>query len=142
MVSHADGGHEHVHAAPTGWIRKYIFSLDHKVIGIQYFLLALVLGISGYDAFGFHAHSPGVAEHSPAVYRRRRDDARTISGAADHAREHHGVHGADDRAAIRIRKLLSADPNWRGRHGVPRPEHAFVLDDICFAGGDGLRVFR
>jgi cytochrome c oxidase subunit 1 len=42
MVSHADGGHEHVHAAPTGWIRKYIFSLDHKVIGIQYFLLALV----------------------------------------------------------------------------------------------------
>jgi cytochrome c oxidase subunit I len=42
MVSHADGGHEHVHAAPTGWIRKYIFSVDHKVIGIQYFLLALV----------------------------------------------------------------------------------------------------
>lgn len=42
MVSHADGGHGHVHAAPTGWIRKYIFSLDHKVIGIQYFLLALV----------------------------------------------------------------------------------------------------
>jgi cytochrome c oxidase subunit 1 len=41
MVSHADGGHEHVHAAPTGWIRKYIFSVDHKVIGIQYFLLAL-----------------------------------------------------------------------------------------------------
>jgi cytochrome c oxidase subunit 1 len=39
MVSHADG--EHVHAAPTGWIRKYIFSVDHKVIGIQYFLLAL-----------------------------------------------------------------------------------------------------
>jgi cytochrome c oxidase subunit 1 len=42
MVSHADGGQEqHVHAAPTGWIRKYVFSLDHKVIGIQYFLLAL-----------------------------------------------------------------------------------------------------
>ncbi len=30
------------HAAPTGFIRKYIFSLDHKVIGIQYFFLALV----------------------------------------------------------------------------------------------------
>ena len=30
----------HVHAAPTGFIRKYIFSLDHKVIGIQYWLLA------------------------------------------------------------------------------------------------------
>jgi cytochrome c oxidase subunit 1 len=33
--------HEHVHAAPTSWIRKYVFSLDHKVIGIQYFFLAL-----------------------------------------------------------------------------------------------------
>src|ERR1700683_5318697 len=29
------------HAGPQGFIRKYIFSLDHKVIGIQYFFLAL-----------------------------------------------------------------------------------------------------
>src|SRR5215813_7198979 len=32
----------HAHAAPQGFIRKYIFSLDHKVIGIQYYFLALV----------------------------------------------------------------------------------------------------
>src|ERR1700723_905189 len=32
----------HGHAAPQGFIRKYIFSLDHKVIGIQYYFLALV----------------------------------------------------------------------------------------------------
>jgi cytochrome c oxidase subunit 1 len=31
----------HAHAAPTGFIRKYIFSLDHKVIGKQYYFLAL-----------------------------------------------------------------------------------------------------
>ncbi len=31
----------HAHAAPTGFIRKYIFSLDHKIIGLQYFFLAL-----------------------------------------------------------------------------------------------------
>ncbi|MGA9977935.1 MAG: cbb3-type cytochrome c oxidase subunit I [Candidatus Sulfotelmatobacter sp.] len=30
----------HAHA-PQGFIRKYIFSVDHKVIGIQYFFLAL-----------------------------------------------------------------------------------------------------
>jgi len=29
------------HGAPQGFVRKYIFSLDHKVIGIQYFFLAL-----------------------------------------------------------------------------------------------------
>ncbi len=32
----------HAHAAPEGFIRKYIFSLDHKVIGLQYYFLALV----------------------------------------------------------------------------------------------------
>jgi cytochrome c oxidase subunit 1 len=36
-------GHEavHRHPAPTGFIRKYVFSIDHKVIGIQYLGLAL-----------------------------------------------------------------------------------------------------
>src|SRR3989344_5432724 len=33
--------HAVAHEAPKGFIRKYIFSLDHKVIGIQYILLAL-----------------------------------------------------------------------------------------------------
>ena len=36
---HAAGAHQH--HPPTGFIRKYIFSIDHKVIGIQYLLLAL-----------------------------------------------------------------------------------------------------
>jgi cytochrome c oxidase subunit 1 len=31
----------HAHAAPTSFIRKYIFSLDHKVIGLQYYFMAL-----------------------------------------------------------------------------------------------------
>src|SRR5689334_15506983 len=37
----------HRHPAPTGFIRKYIFSLDHKVIGIQYILLALAAVMVG-----------------------------------------------------------------------------------------------
>ena len=32
----------HAHAAPQGFIRKYVFSLDHKIIGLQYYFLALV----------------------------------------------------------------------------------------------------
>jgi cytochrome c oxidase subunit I len=32
----------HQHTAPTGFLRKWVFSLDHKVIGKQYFALALV----------------------------------------------------------------------------------------------------
>src|SRR5438552_10018528 len=35
-------GHEaHAHAAPQGFVRKWVFSLDHKVIGLQYYFLAL-----------------------------------------------------------------------------------------------------
>jgi len=39
----SETSHAHqVHAAPTGFIWKYIFSLDHKIIGIQYYFLALI----------------------------------------------------------------------------------------------------
>ena len=37
----------HAHAAPQGFIRKYVFSLDHKVIGLQYFFLALAAVFTG-----------------------------------------------------------------------------------------------
>ena len=35
------------HAPPTSFIRKHVFSLDHKVIGKQYYALALVAAIVG-----------------------------------------------------------------------------------------------
>src|SRR6202050_4198513 len=48
MVGRTGGGETimvaqdaHAHAGPQGFIRKYVFSLDHKVIGIQYYFLAL-----------------------------------------------------------------------------------------------------
>src|SRR5713226_5164115 len=40
-VVHPAHGEVHRHPAPTGFIRKYVFSTDHKVIGIQYWSLAL-----------------------------------------------------------------------------------------------------
>ncbi|MGH7738147.1 MAG: cytochrome c oxidase subunit I [Candidatus Tyrphobacter sp.] len=33
---------EHIHPEPQGFIRKYVFSLDHKIIGIQYIITAFV----------------------------------------------------------------------------------------------------
>src|ERR1700674_1442660 len=35
------------HAPPTSFIRKHVFSLDHKVIGKQYYALALVAVLTG-----------------------------------------------------------------------------------------------
>src|SRR5213075_269495 len=44
-----DTAHAHAgqHAAPTSFIRKHVFSLDHKVIGKQYYGLALVAVLVG-----------------------------------------------------------------------------------------------
>jgi cytochrome c oxidase subunit 1 len=48
MTQHQTVAHaEHAHAAPTGFIRKYVFSLDHKVIGLQYYFLALAAVLVG-----------------------------------------------------------------------------------------------
>jgi len=41
-MAHSHAVHAHAHTAPTGFIQKYIFSKDHKVIGIQYYFLALL----------------------------------------------------------------------------------------------------
>ncbi|HUO30905.1 MAG TPA: cbb3-type cytochrome c oxidase subunit I [Bryobacteraceae bacterium] len=51
----------HVHHAPQGFFRKYIFSLDHKVIGIQYYFLALfsvVIGVSLSLLMRYHMINP------------------------------------------------------------------------------------
>src|ERR1043165_8566114 len=64
------------HTAPTGFIRKYIFSLDHKVIGIQYFFLALTAVFVGMFLsllMRIHlvwpgAHIPLVGEIKPETY--------------------------------------------------------------------------
>src|ERR1700737_4268858 len=36
-----------LHAPPTSFLREFFFSLEHKVIGQQYFALALVAALSG-----------------------------------------------------------------------------------------------
>ncbi|MGZ3562282.1 MAG: cbb3-type cytochrome c oxidase subunit I, partial [Vulcanimicrobiaceae bacterium] len=44
---HSGGIADHIHPEPQGFIRKYVFSIDHKIIGIQYIItsfLFLVLG--------------------------------------------------------------------------------------------------
>jgi len=37
--------HDHIHPEPTGFVRKYLFSLDAKVIGIQYMLTGFLFFI-------------------------------------------------------------------------------------------------
>src|ERR1041384_4961746 len=60
-VEHAHAGHH----APTSFIRKYVFSLDHKVIGIQYYFLGLfsvLVGMTLSVLMRYHMVNPNVAQ--------------------------------------------------------------------------------
>jgi len=66
----------HAHAAPQGFIRRYVFSLDHKVIGLQYYFLALVAVFVGmFLSLLMRIHLiwptailPGIGEIKPETY--------------------------------------------------------------------------
>jgi cytochrome c oxidase subunit I len=45
FVAIADRDHEQVHHDPQTFIRKYIWSQDHKVIAIQYAIVAIAIGL-------------------------------------------------------------------------------------------------
>src|SRR5258708_18543671 len=48
MATREIAAHElHAHEAPQGFIRKWVFSLDHKVIRLQYYFLALAAVLVG-----------------------------------------------------------------------------------------------
>jgi cytochrome c oxidase subunit 1 len=76
-MAHTAGTHA-VHEAPQSFIRKYIFSYDHKVIGIQYWFLALTavfvgMALSLYMRLRLawpNAHFPLLAEGpmTPELY--------------------------------------------------------------------------
>ena len=46
QAAHAGGGiADHIHPEPQGFIRRYVFSIDHKIIGIQYMITGFVFFI-------------------------------------------------------------------------------------------------
>ena len=45
QTEHAEHGHEH---HDEGFLRTYIFSLDHKVIGIQYAITGMLFLLFGF----------------------------------------------------------------------------------------------
>jgi cytochrome c oxidase subunit 1 len=47
MSEVATAAEHHVHAEPQSFLRKYVFSVDHKVIGRQYLFLGLFMALVG-----------------------------------------------------------------------------------------------
>ena len=70
MVTHENGGGHGHHQPPSGFIRKYVFSIDHKVIGIQYLLPGLVLRVRRHGTFAADALAPGMAHREVCILSR------------------------------------------------------------------------
>jgi cytochrome c oxidase subunit I len=45
--AHGHDEHDHIHPAPTNFLSKYVFSTDHKVIGIQFLFSGLIFFVLG-----------------------------------------------------------------------------------------------
>jgi len=85
MATHDFAAHaSHAHEAPQGFIRKWVFSLDHKVIGLQYYFLALAAVFVGMFLsllMRIHLIWPGAAFADS-----RRESSRRRIHAGHHAR--------------------------------------------------------
>ena len=46
---HSGGIADHIHPEPQGFVKRYVFSLDHKVIGLQYALTSLIFLLIGFS---------------------------------------------------------------------------------------------
>src|SRR5260370_413751 len=125
---------------PSGLYSQIYFQPRSQSYWTAVFLPGAYGSVCGDVPVAADAHSPGLAAGEFA--NRGRNQAGAVSGTAHHARHHHGVLRADHCATGGIRKLLFADSDWRAGYGVPGPEHAFVLDDVCGVRGDPCGVLR
>src|SRR6188508_760796 len=46
-VDHGHDPHDHIHPEPTNPLFKYVFSTDHKIIGIQFLFSGLIFFVLG-----------------------------------------------------------------------------------------------
>ena len=126
---------EHAHHE-LGFIRKYIFSTDHKIIGIQYMITAMAMAVVGgllSMLMRYQLAWPTIAfaedgEDLSDRLCRRHHGARVLHLAGDDARHDHGLLSVHRRADRRFRKLPDPAADRRARHGVPVPERAVLLD--------------
>ena len=89
----------HESAEPRGFLRRYVFSMDHKVIGIQYIITGLLMALLGAGLatlirlqLGWPDHAwPLLAKLLPEGYQSGVMAPEFYLARGDDARHHHGV---------------------------------------------------
>ena len=134
-----------------GFWRGYVFSTDHKIIGIQYGFTALCFLLFGFFLMLLmrwqiaHPCQPVPLGIGPAAG----ENSRPAGGGRDHfagtlqfirgdARDDHGLSG-DRAAGVRgLRQLRGADDDWGAGHGVSARQHG-ELPGIFSGRADHVR---
>ena len=124
------------HHEELGFWRKYVFSVDHKVIGIQYTITGLLFLLFGFTLMmlmRWQLAYPGrpipligmwLGQDARAG---RHHAARVLQPARRDARHHHGVPRRRAARGRRLRQLRDAAADRRARHGVPQAQHDELL---------------
>ncbi len=123
-----------IHHQPNTFFRKYIWSLDHKVIAKQYLWAGLIFLLVGGTLamlirwqWAFPGRPVPVLGPDLPPRLRRGDRPRPVHAGVHHARADHDLlrHHADpDR---RVRQLLHPADDRRAGHGVPLAQRALLL---------------
>ena len=139
------------HHEELGFWRKYVFSTDHKVIGIQYGITGLLFLLFGFSLMMLHALSarvPGQPVAVPRLAARRGADAGRdhapdlLQRARGDARHHHGVPRRGAARGWRIRELRAPAPDRRPGHGVPEAQHVQLLVLLPRRRDDARQLLR
>ena len=138
------------HAPPQGFIRKHVFSLDHKVIGKQYYALALLAVFVGMVlSWIMRLHLGWTNLAIPGLHLLSKTGAPGDLMTPEYYLQLMTMHGTImvffvlTTAPVRgFRQFLSAHPGWRRRHALSPLQHDVVLGDIYGLRGVDLVVFR
>jgi len=141
MVNY-DSGANHPETPQPGFLSRYVFSANHKTIGLNYLWLALFsvfLGMAMSLLMRIHFVWPGA--HLPFLS--------SLGNSPDRfCRSHHtpwfadGFSGAHRRAPGRLRQLFSPAANRRTRSGLPHTEPPRVLGHSGLVRGHDGRVLN
>ena len=118
---HPGGIADHIHPEPQGFVRRYVFSLDHKIIGIQYIITGFVFFmLSGLlaEAIRTQLLNPNGGFVAPDTY----NEVYSVHGSA---MVWLVVIPAADR---RLRQPRHAAADRRARRRLPVAQHAQLLD--------------
>ena len=125
------------HDEVLGFWRMYVFSLDHKVIGIQYAITGLLFLLFGFCLDDADALAAGLSRAVPLpLIGSLLGEARMPGGTMlpEFYNEFGAMHGTimvflGDRAAgLRgVRQLRRAAPDRRAGHGLPADQHGQLL---------------